>query len=315
MAEERDIQLEKYDTAVLDSTKLLSKADVIFRNGKYDKALSMYMDTAKKAKVENHISNRIQAFSQVSRCFSLLGNLKKGKTWLNKARIIATSNYPKGWARYLGVKGRFGIEENEIENAVTTFNNMYDFSTHHKLYNYAIDAAHMLALLGTKEHQIKWALKGIKEANIYHEYKWLGALWNNLGWAYHDIGEHEKSLEALKKAREYHRKYSNEKAILIADWSVGCLLRKLGRVEEAEKLFKPVLEKSKHLGDVEWIGLTIQELGEIEIIRGNFILGLSYLKQSQKYLEEAKMPEWDLTGYQNLVKKIEKINKEFVGPK
>ena len=107
----------------------------------------------------------------------------------------------------------------------------------------AADAAHMAALAaGNRDGLVAWTLQGIaladeREAASY----WLAPLLNNLGWEYHDAGEHGPALDAFERAlAARERDPANRSAIEIARYAVGKTLRALGRSDEAI----PLLERA-----------------------------------------------------------------------
>src|SRR6266545_2749975 len=61
---------------------------------------------------------------------------------------------------------------------------------------YAVDALHMLAIVAPPEQSLKLNLQAIQMAESSRQEKaqgWLGSLYNNLGWSYHNL---EKYAEA-----------------------------------------------------------------------------------------------------------------------
>lgn len=292
----------------------LQEADQLFQQRQYGQALIIYQELAEIAEKQANQEFHIQALAQIARCYLIQDQPEPGKTWLDKTKKIASPEYPRGWSRYLGVLGRFQWKGGEREVATKTFQSWYQFALENQLHSEAIDAAHMVAITGNADEQIVWAKKGILAAEQGSLEGWLGPLWNNLGWTYADRGQYSEALEALLKAREYHWKRGDEHSKLVADWSVGSIYRKLEQHEKALSWLRPTLawaqrryaEKSTP-ETAEWVGLTLQELGEIALAQGKPEQALHDFKQTQEYLLIAKMPDWDAKAYEQLVKKIETL--------
>jgi tetratricopeptide (TPR) repeat protein len=243
----------------------------------------------------------------IARTYLTTDKKEEGRPWIKKAAAIASADKPLGWSRYLGVKGRFEWQDKNLEQATTTFKQMYDYCHEYMLFERAIDAAHMIALTGTPDQQIEWGLKGIQEAETGNITGWLGPFWNNLGATYEDQHRYQDALEAYRKAREYHWHYGNEKNKLVADWAIGHTERLLGNLDTAAQWLRPVLAWCERIDDIEFTGLTQQELGEIEFAIGNNQAALGYFQNAAIKLKEAGMPDWDSSGYAGLLQKIDRL--------
>ena len=302
------------------SENLLKQADSLFKEHNIDEALEIYLEAVKYARSESDKRILTEAFSQAARCYLKSDRKEEGRTWLQKAKEIASKDDPLGWSRYLGVRGRFewkdaaettGLLSPETDRASNTFKEMYDYCLRHDLYERAIDAANMVSITARKNERVNWALKGIDAAEKGNIESWFAPLWNNLGWAYDDIGEYEKSLKALEKARIYHYKRGKELPMLIADWSVGHALRMTGQIDSAETLLRRIQRlafirkgEEKSPENAEWVGFSNLELAEIMMIKGDMDKAKSLFKSAFSNLHEANMNEWD-------PKKLEEIRQRI----
>ncbi len=309
------------------SMDLLQKADDHFKKNDIDKAKELYLETAAVAEKEKNNSAPVEAYSQIARCYLKQNEIAEGLNWLDRAKAKATPDEPEGWSRYLSVRGRFEWKKAaaeakeltpEVKQAASTFKEMYDYCLEHKLHERAIDAANMIAIVGGADDRIEWGLKGIKAAEAGNLDGWLGPLWNNHGWNLNDMGEYEKSLEGLKKAREYHYKGEKELPKLIADWSVGYAYRMTGQIDSALTLMTKVSEWANRLYDAkpsdentEWVGFANKELGEIALIKGQNKLALKYFQKAKDNLAKVGMPDWDVKGFQELNDQIDKLKLEL----
>lgn len=287
---------------------LLSQADSLFNSRQYDQARDIFIQAAESAQSSGDNAALCEAYAMIARTYLTTDKKDEGRPWIEKAAALAKPNQPLGWSRYLGVRGRFEWKDNHLDTASATFKEMYQYCSENKLYERAIDAAHMVAIVGGPEEQIEWGLKGIKEAEAGNITRWLGPLWNNLGATYEEMGKYGESVDAYIKAREYHYKYSDEKSKLIADWALGHAYRISGDSDSASHWITPdLLAKFETLGDAEFQGWTFKELGEIALLRSEPDSALAFFLRAEEHLRAADMPSWDPEGYKKLQDQIAKL--------
>ena len=289
----------------MSASSLISQADSLFNSRQYDQAREIFVQAADNAQASGDNSALIEAYAMIARTYLVVDNKEAGRPWLDKAALYASQDEPLGWSRYLGVRGRFEWKDNQLEKASATFKEMYQYCSDNKLYERAIDAAHMVAIVGGPDEQVEWGLKGIKEAEAGNVTHWLGPLWNNLGWTYESAGKFKESIDAYIKAREYHYKYGDEKSRLIADWALGHAYRLNGQADSAAAWITPeLLTRFETLRDDEFQGWVLKELGEIAILRSEPDSALAFLVRAEEKLRAADMPSWDAEGYKKLQEQI-----------
>jgi len=261
----------------------------------------------------------IEALAQIARTHLVMNKKEEGRSWLAKAaELVDCKTQPRGWARYLGVRGRFEWKgDDDNETATQTFKEMYEYCAKRELHDFAVDAAHMVAITAPTEDQIKWAHKGIAAAEAGNLTGWLGPLWNNLGWTHDEAGNHAEALKALIEARKYHYESERDLPKLIADYSVGVQYRKLGQLDEAMRWLKPAMEWAERLyaskptpDHAEWVGFTHKDMGELHRQRDESTSDArSHFEIAVAKLREAKMPEWDADGFAELEKRVSEISR------
>ena len=302
------------------SAELLRQGDDLFNSEKIEDAVKVYIQAAETAESRGNKSDLTEAYSQVARCYLKLERIDEGRPWLEKAREKASPDDSSGWSRYLGVRGRFewkdaaklkGELSPETDRASNTFKEMHDYCLNHGLYERAIDAANMVSITGMKSERAIWAQKGIEAAETGNLESWLAPLWNNLGWAYDDLGRYDESLQALKKARVYHYKKGDELSMIIADWSVGHAYRMCGKIDSSETILRSVQKlamirkgEEKSPENAEWFGFANLELGELALRRGDRAEALKLFKVAYSNLHEAGMNEWDAKKFKELNDRI-----------
>lgn len=269
------------------------------RARRYDEGRVHFERAAAAAEREGRTELQVEALAQVARMHSILHDEAAGRPFLERAAELASPEEPAGWARYLLVRGVYERESGRGRQATETFRELYDFCMAHELPERAIDAAHMIALVAPPEEQVTWARRGIAAAEAAGEERWLAVLWNNLGATYDELGRYPEMLEAYEQARFYHRRASDEMAGVMADWAVGRAHRKLGHAAEARRWLEPVLawfEQRDQAGEDgangEWIGYTLWELGEVDLLEGDRGAARERLERARQRLVEAGIESW-----------------------
>ena len=278
------------------SSELLKSAKNVFSSRKYAKSRPLFIKALKSAQKEKNQENISESLGMIARTYSITKKLKEAKKWIRKAKASTSPQEPKGWSRYLLERGRIEREEGKTKIAIKTFMEAYEYCSKHELHSRAVDAAHMVGIAGTKEQQIKWSLKAIKEAEAGKMTGWLAVGWNNLGATYEDLKKYEECLKAYKKARNYHWQVGREKNKLAADWAVGRAYRYLGKNKEAASWLRPTLAWSERLKDKEWIGFCCYDLGFVHASQGRYKTAKVYLERAMKLLKSVGMLNWGKWG-------------------
>jgi tetratricopeptide (TPR) repeat protein len=282
----------------------LAEADSVFQQREYERSRGLYEKVALATEKSGDISSQTEALSQVARCYLIAGDSATSRHWLEQAKTLASPKLPLGWSRYLGVKGRLEWKSGDLNAAKQTFKDQFTYCRDNKLTSRAIDAVHMIAIVGSLDEQIEWGLKGIAEAEAAGENRWLGPLWNNLAITYSDQKDYQKSYEAFLKAREYHWQFGDEIGKLYADYQIGWVLRMKGDYDQALKWLRPSLAWAERLEYHDVMAQSTQDMGEIMIARGEKQQGLVYLQRAMEYFKKAG---YEQTGQEILTKLAERI--------
>ena len=135
---------------------------------------------------------------------------------------------------------------------------------------FAVDAAHMVAIAGPPHSALEWNEKAVSVAEDSEDERarnWLGSLYNNIGWTYHDQGQYPIALKSFEKALEYRVRQGKRELIMVGRWCIGRCLRSMGRVDEALEIQRELLA-SREL-HMEPDGYVHEELGECLLAQGN----------------------------------------------
>jgi tetratricopeptide (TPR) repeat protein len=192
--------------------------------------------------------------------------------------------------RYLLERGRVFNSSGEVEKARPYFDEALELSKQSGADFYAVDALHMLAIVAPPEQSLVLNLQAIQLAEASPEERarnWLGSLYNNTGWAYHDMGEYASALETFEKGEAWQRAKGRLNESRIAAWCVARALRSLGRVEEALSRQMALQEELESVEDRD--GFVLEEVGEC-------LLALDRVEEARPYFLKAhdllRQDEW-----------------------
>ncbi|MHC4840615.1 MAG: hypothetical protein ACYTDT_06565 [Planctomycetota bacterium] len=304
-----------------DATDLLRVADDLFGSRNYADARDRYIEAAELALKAGDNSTRTEALAQVARMHMRLQTPTEGLSYLKDATSIALEAEPRGWSRYLGVRGRYEwLLEKDFDKAKATFKEYYDYCLPFDdkvMLNRTIDAAHMLAIVGTDDEKIEWALKTIEAAESADETGWLGPLWNNLGWTYDERDETDKALHALKNAQKYHYMGESDHAKMVADFGVAHALRRVGELKESRELLDKTMswaeERLRHnpegSDEIEWMGWGHINNGDLLQDEGKPSEALAEYELGRPYLIKAGIENWGRDWLKTVDAKIAKLSK------
>lgn len=185
---------------------------------------------------------RGEVLTQLARVEGLRGELEAGERLAREAKALASASAVVA-VRVDLERGRLRRSAGDRAAALALFESAFAKAVAAGEWFLAADAAHMAALAaGDRDGFVAWTLQGIALADERETASyWLGPLLNNLGWEYHEAGEHELALDAFERALAVReRDPANRAAIEIARYAVGKTLRALGRSDEAI----PLLERA-----------------------------------------------------------------------
>lgn len=214
-----------------------------------------------------------ELLTQIARTYSLRRMFNEAHETLDIVEQMPLDHYPLVEARYLLERGRTFNSANEKTRARELFLKAWNHCKLEQLDYLAVDAAHMLAIA---EHnpdvQIQWNEAAIRYAETAIDPKamqWLGSLYNNTGWSYHDKGDYQKALKTFEKGLVFRTVNQHPiKTILIAKWCVARANRSLGNIDEAlrlQQILKAEYEKHALKSD----GYVFEELALLFDLKGD----------------------------------------------
>ena len=165
--------------------------------------------------------------------------------------------------RYLLDRGRVFNSSKQPDKADPLFQEALDMAQKLREDFYAIDAIHMLAITASPVESLTLNLQAVDlaESSVQENARtWLGSLYNNIGWSYHDMGDFELALKMFEKAEAFRIENGTVERRRVATWCIARTLRSLNRVEEA--LSKQMALKEEFESADGTDGYVFEEIGE-----------------------------------------------------
>lgn len=242
-------------------------------------------------RVEADPTYKLELATQFARTHSLVGEFEEADRLLDRVLEELDAAEPVVRVRYLLERGRTLNSARKGTNsrgaAAEMFIEAWECARGAGLDDLAIDAAHMLGIVCAPDEAIAWTKKALTLAETSGDpgaKNWLGALYNNLGWTYHDEGKHERALELFRKGLQWREEQGNPGPTRIAKWSVARALRSLQRGEEALALQLELEQECEAAGEAD--GFVYEELGELFHAAGDEEKARHYFARALPLLKE-----------------------------
>ncbi|NQV41657.1 MAG: tetratricopeptide repeat protein [Candidatus Marinimicrobia bacterium] len=208
--------------------------------------------------------------TQIARTLGLQQKYEEAHTLLDQIETELSPDYPIAKIRYLLERGRTLNSSGKKEESLPLFLEAWESGLAAKADFYAVDAAHMLGIAAPQDQQLLWNEKAMALAEKSLDKRaqgWLGSLYNNIGWTYHDMNEYEKAMEVFLKALEWRKAHEQVAETQIAKWCVARTHRSLGAIDKALAM-QYELEKEMQAAGQDEDGYVSEEIAECLILLG-----------------------------------------------
>jgi len=242
-----------------------------------------------RAQESGNLDYHLQLLTQIARTLGLQDNFDDAHKLLDEVETGLTEETKTARIRYLLERGRAFNSSKHPDKARVLFLEAWEFGCKNDEEYYAVDAAHMMAIVEPPAKQFAWYLKAMELAELSKDKRaklWLGALYNNIGWSFHEQKEYGKALEAHEKCWEWHKQRAPEgRGAKIAKWSVAKQLRYLGKVDQALKMQRELHDVYEKADEPD--GFVYEELAECLLLQGKQDEAKPWFKKA--YAELQKM--------------------------
>jgi tetratricopeptide (TPR) repeat protein len=224
------------------------------------------------ARASPSLDYALELRTQIARALGLQGKFEEALAELDAVEkaLGAGGDLPAARVRLLLERGRVCNSSKQPEKARPLFLKAWELAVGKGIDRHAVDAAHMMAIVVPPEEKDAWNRRAMELAEKSDDEKakrWLGALYNNMGWDAHDRGDFAEALALHGKCLAWHEaKDPKSGGTRIAKWSVARQLRALGRAEEALARQRALLDEYAALGEQD--GFVLEEIGECLLALG-----------------------------------------------
>jgi tetratricopeptide (TPR) repeat protein len=145
--------------------------------------------------------------------------------------------------RYLLERGRVFNSSGSPDKARPLFHQAWGKARAANLDSYAVDAAHMIAIVEPPDSALEWNAKAIalaEESTDPRAKNWLGSLYNNVGWTWYDKAEYAKALDCFQRDLAWFVERNREPQARIARYAIGKTWRAMGRLDDALRIQQEV---------------------------------------------------------------------------
>ena len=182
----------------------------------------------------------VELHTRIARAEGAQGKVKEAHLSLDLAERLLLeqqTGYPvAAKIRLLLEKGRLHVFEKTPSQARLSFVEAWTLAINSGEDYLAVDVALMMAVTEPQKVQQEWIARALKLAETSPQEntkRWLGTLYMALGWKFYDMRQYETCLETFQKASSHLKIHGSVREVFVAKWSIGKLLRTMGRTEEA----------------------------------------------------------------------------------
>lgn len=227
-------------------------------------------------------SYHLQLLTQIARTQGLQRHFAEAHATLDQVEPHLTPNLVQATIRYRLERGRVLNSSGHPDDARAWFQQAWELAQEHGEDFYAVDALHMLAIVAPVAEKNNWNNMALQVAEVSTDERargWIGSLYNNMGWTYHDLGDYERALDLFQKALQFQQAQGKIREIRIARWCVGRVLRSLQRYQEALSIQQELYE--------EWTNSEEEQDGYVSEEIAECLLALGRVTESRPYFTEA----------------------------
>lgn len=202
-----------------------------------------------------------ELLTQIARTQGLQRKFDQAHQTLDLASAYLDAS-PKVQIRYNLERGRAFNSDKQIPEALSFFRRAVLVSESNNEDNLLIDALHMLAIAEKPENKLQHEYRALdiaEKSNDPNAQKWLGSLYNNMGWSNMSLEKFDEAQRLFQLGLDWQIKNGSERTTNIAKWTIGRVHRAKGNYEIALDKMEKLLEEK---GGTDPTGFTYEEIGE-----------------------------------------------------
>jgi tetratricopeptide (TPR) repeat protein len=229
----------------------------------------------------------IELLTQLARAQGLQRKFAEAHETLDLVQSELKPHMHRAHIRYLLERGRVFNSSGKRTESKPLFLQAWQLGLDAGEDNLAVDAAHMLGIVEQGPEALRWneiAMALAEKSSDPKARNWLGSLYNNIGWAYHDTGQHTQALEMFQQALAFREAKGQPGPVRIAKWSVARCLRSMGRVDEALAMQRTLLDELNAAGETD--GYVFEEIGECLLAQEQLDDAVPYFAKAHEMLSQ-----------------------------
>ncbi len=192
------------NTQIMESTNTdLPQFDTLWNFQEPAETQEKFLELLPQAEASDDRGYHVELLTQIARTEGLQRKFEDAHKRLDEAETLLPKAGSRAKVRYLLERGRTTNSSGNREASRAIFEKAFDLAVSATEENFAVDAAHMLGIVTDDMESVEWNEKAMmvaENATDPSAKKWLGALYNNLGWTYHEKEDYPKALELFEKA-------------------------------------------------------------------------------------------------------------------
>ena len=244
--------------------------------------------------------------TQIARTLGLQRRFDEAHALLDEVDASLDDTMTLARARYLLERGRAFRSGGDAPRSLPLFVEAMEVAGVGGHEFYAVDAAHMVALVHEGDEAVAWHERALEMAEAATDERargWRGSLYNNLGWTYYDLGRFEEALDLFVKHEAMLAEQGKSFNESIARWAQGKMLRAMGRLEEALAIQEGLLPHPERQGGAAE-GYTREEIGECLHALGRTDEAKPYFKRAHELLSE---DDWLVANESERLARLEQL--------
>jgi tetratricopeptide (TPR) repeat protein len=265
------------------------------------------------AEASGDVSYHAQLLTQIARTQGLQMKFEEAHETLDQVQAMLAEDLVVARMRYLLERGRVYNSSKDPDAAKPLFLEAWEVGLNAREDDYALDAAHMMAIVEPPELQLVWSERAMalaEKTTDERAKRWLGPLYNNTGWTYHDMGQYDKALELFEKSLAFRQERRDAEGTRIARWTVARTYRSVGRVEEALEMQKE-LEQEFETEGIQQDGYVYEEIGECLLLLGKTDEAPGYFRKAHELLSQ---DQWLVTNEADRLKRLKELGEGAAQP-
>ncbi len=228
------------------------------------------------------VGYKAELLTQIARTLGLQQKFEDAHALLDTVVPLLTKAGETAAVRYRLERGRCFNSGQKVDSAIPLFREAWERADKAGLDFYTVDAAHMLAIAVPAAEKSQWNDRAVATAEKSSDPKarrWLGSLYNNIGWSLFEEKKYDSALAMFRRALEFRQTQGKPDLIRLAKWCVAKGLRFTNQVDAALAMQEELLLEIDSTS-AEPDGFVFEELAECH-------LTLGHVEKSREYFARA----------------------------